>query len=300
MAYEFFSVFGDYVVRILPPLAIGFLLSGLIYEFVPGDWVEKRLGQKGVKPIFYASLVGTILPICCIGALPVALSFYKKGARLGPVLAFLVATPATSVSALLVAYQFLGIKFTIYIFFAVIFIGLFMGIIGNLLKVKLRNSNEVSCEHCAHDVLACACKKSGGARILSALKFAFVDMPKEIGLELILGLVLAAAVTVVAPIGNLIRLHLASAWGYLFGLVFGLIMYICSTASVPLVDAFIKQGLNLGGGMVLLLVGPITSYGTILVLRKEFGLKVLGVYLATICILSLVLGYIFYIIFGVH
>lgn len=296
MLNEFLSILGHYAVDLIIPLAIGFLLSGLIHEFVPGEWVEKKLGQKGITPILYATLVGTILPICCAGALPVALSFYKKGARLGPVLAFLVATPATSVSALLVAYQFLGIKFTIYIFFAVICIGLLMGIVGNLLKTRPKISNGESCTHCAHELTTCACDKPGVARILSALKFAFVDMPKEIGLELLLGLVLAAAVSTVATIGRLIKLYLASGWGYLFGLVFGLVMYICSTASVPLVDAFIKQGLNSGGGMVLLLVGPITSYGTILVLRKKFGLKILGVYLAVICILSLILGYLFSII----
>ena len=64
------------------------------------------------------------------------MSFYKKGARLGPILAFLVATPATSVSALLVAYSVLGLKFAIYIFFAVIIMGVFVGMIGNLLTYE--------------------------------------------------------------------------------------------------------------------------------------------------------------------
>ena len=43
-------------------------------------------------------------------------------------------------------------------------------------------------------------------------------------------------------------------------------------------------------GLVLLLVGPITSYGTILVLKKEFGIKILSFYITAICVLSVVLG----------
>ena len=121
-------------------------------------------------------------------------------------------------------------------------------------------------------------------------------MVKEIGPELLLGLVLAAIVAAFVPIGEWIRHNLAGAAGYAFSLIFGLATYICSTATVPLVDAFIKQGLAVGAGMVLLLVGPITSYGTILVLRKEFGLKILTVYLAGISVLSLVLGYAFNLI----
>jgi len=57
------------------------------------------------------------------------------------------------------------------------------------------------------------------------------------------------------------------------------LLIICSTASVPLVHVFVSQGMNIGAGMVLLLAGPVTSWGTILVLRKEFGGKTLFIYL---------------------
>ena len=49
--------------------------------------------------------------------------------------------------------------------------------------------------------------------------------------------------------------------------------------------------MNIGAGMVLLLVGPVTSWGTILVLRKEFGGKTLAVYLLVISTMALVLGW---------
>jgi uncharacterized membrane protein YraQ (UPF0718 family) len=56
------------------------------------------------------------------------------------------------------------------------------------------------------------------------------------------------------------------------------------------------QGMNIGAGMVLLLLGPITSWGTILVLRKEFGGRILAIYLAVVCVTSLALGYCFSLI----
>ena len=136
MIVQFFIVFKDYLIKVLPFLAIGLFLSGLIHEFVPTGWVERHLGGKGIKPLLYSTLVGTTLPICCLGSLPVAVSLHQKGARLGPVLAFLVVTPATSITALLVCYALLGIKFTAFIFFAVIVMGLLTGLVGNLIKVK--------------------------------------------------------------------------------------------------------------------------------------------------------------------
>jgi len=297
MITKFFIVFKHYLIEILPALVIGFFLSGLIHEFIPKDWVEKSLGKRGIKPVFYATICGTILPICCLGSLPVAISLYKKGARLGPVLAFLAATPATSISALLVTYKLLGLTFTIYIFFAVILMGLIMGITGNRLVIKPRLKEKETCPHCAEEQESCTCEKKITNRIKSIFKFAFVDMVKEIGPEIVLGIALAVLVTTAVPIGRLIKEFLAGGWGYLFSLIFGLIMYICSTGTVPLVDAFIRQGMNIGAAMVLLLVGPVTSYGTILVLRKEFGIKLLSIYLGGISILSLILGYIFYLIY---
>ncbi len=296
MIAQLLDSFKYYLIEIVPALAIGFLLSGIIHEFIPTKWVEKYLGAEGIRPILYSTLVGTFLPLCCWGSLPVAISFYKKGSRLGPVLAFLVATPATSVSALIVAYKLLGPKFTVYIFFSVIIMGMVVGILANLFKFKPRKTEGEACPECTKETACHEHKKDLPGRIKSILKFAFIDMPKEIGIEIIIGLLLAAAVASFVPIGRLIRLYLYGIWAYPFSLIFGLVMYFCSTASVPLIDAFINQGMNIGAALVLLLVGPITSYGTILVLRKEFGTKILSFYIGSICVLSVILGYVYYLI----
>jgi len=332
LVVQYLLVFKDYFIEVLPFLAIGFLVSGLIHEFVPSEWVERRLGGGGIKPILYSTLIGTILPICCLGSLPVAVSLRQKGARLGPVLAFLVATPATSITALLVTYGLLGLDFTVFIFFAVIAMGLVMGLVVNKVESKAKvvitpaqqaldpvcgMSVEIGtaakaeyegktyyfcCSHCQQAFEHSPEEYMGGGsrqvahRVKHVFRYAFVDMVKEIGPELLLGLALAALVAAVAPVGQFVGAHFGGGLGYLFSLGFGLIMYICSTASVPLVHAFVSQGMNIGAGMVLLLVGPITSWGTILVLRKQFGGRILAIYLAVVCVLSLVLGYCFSLI----
>ena len=82
-------------------------------------------------------------------------------------------------------------------------------------------------------------------------------------------LALAAPAAATAPTEEFVGSHLSSGLGYPFSLVFALIMYICSTASVPLVHAFVSQGMNIGAGMLLLLVGPITNWGPTLVLGVD-------------------------------
>jgi len=299
---HFIHIFIHYLKEILPALAIGFFISGLVHEMIPEDAVLKYLGSGGIKPILASTLIGTLLPVCCWGSLPIAVSFYKKGAKLGPVLAFLVATPATSISALLVSYSVLGPRFTVYIFFAVIIMGVLMGLVGNMIKHTPRLSGaEAKCPHCetnpSHAHLHT--KKTMAQKFISAMKYAYIELPKEIGLELFIGVILAAVVATFVPLGRLIKIFLSGWFGYVFAIVFGILTYICSTATVPLVDSLMRQGMNSGAGMTLLLIGPVTSYGTILVLRKEYGNKVLLAFLGVLIVTSLLLGVGFQIIKGI-
>ncbi|MCX8015483.1 MAG: permease, partial [candidate division WOR-3 bacterium] len=159
-----------YFTEILPPLLIGFLISGIIHEFIPENIVDRYLSGKGLKPIFLLTLIGTVLPICCWGTLPLAVAFHKKGVKLGPVLAFSVATPATSISALLVTYRLFGLLFTTYIFFAVIVLGLIVGVIGNFIEYQPKtNENTEVCHHCQSEAILCNCPKTARSRILSIL-----------------------------------------------------------------------------------------------------------------------------------
>ena len=289
---QFGHIFLHYAYEVIPALIVGFFISGFVHELIPEDTVLKYLGAKGIKPILYSTIIGTFLPVCCWGSLPIAVSFYKKGAKLGPILAFLVATPATSISALLVAYSVLGLGFTIYIFFAVIIMGVSIGIVGNAIKYTPRPIEKITCPHCEinPDHEHTHKTKTFKEKIIAALKYAYIDLPKEIGLELLIGLILAAAVATYLPIGYLIKTYLSGWIGYIFSIVFGLLMYICSTASVPLIDSLMKQGMNHGAAMTLLLIGPVASYGTILVLRKEYGLKILSIFLTALIVSSLLLG----------
>jgi len=331
---NFLIVFSHYLIDVLPYLVIGFFLSGLIHEFIPTGWIERHLGGRGIKAILYSTFAGTLLPICCWGSLPIAISLHKKGASLGPVLAFLLATPATSITALIVTYGFLGLKFTVFIFFSVVLIGVIIGIVGNLIKLpdsndkdeefevdpvcgmKVRKNGGLTAKYGSRNYLFCSlhCRETFlkdpekyatvkkvnnegiGDRFKNVLRYAFIDMVKEIGPELLLGLVLAALIATLAPVGRFIGNYFQGGLGYLFSLIFGLLMYICATSSVPLVHAFISQGMNIGAGMLLLLVGPVTSWGTILVLRKEFGIKTLSIYILILSFLALSLGYIFSLI----
>ncbi len=302
---QFWDVYICYAQELFFPLVFGFLLSGIAYEFMPSSLVEKYLGKRGWKPIVLSSLIGTLLPVCCVGSLPIAVTIQRKGATLGPVLAFLITTPATSISALIVTWKLLGGLFAVYLFFAVIFLGIMMGFIGDRIAVKSSGNNQdLDHDHNHQEDLRVLKRdpqpKLFYDKIKSVLKYAFIILPRDIGLELLIGIAIAGVIMVFKPLQDFIHTYLSNQLGYLAILLVSLVTYVCSTANVPLADALLKSGLSPGEVMTYLIVGPVTSYGTILVLKKEFGWKVMNVYVWTLCILAVMEGLIFDAFFFIH
>lgn len=293
--YSFINVFWHYVNELWFSLALGFFLSGLFHEFVPAAAVDTHLGDKKFRGILIASFIGTLLPVCCFGSLPIAMTMRRRGAQLGPVLAFLVATPATSIPALVVTWKLLGPAFAVYIFFAVILMAVIIGIIGNCFNVpvKIRTEDIPGCSREPATIPPGIRPQNFSAKISAALKYAFITLPREIGVELLLSIALASFILVFDPLQILIKKYLLGLTGYLLIIITGLVTYVCCTASVPLADALLKSGMSPGHAMTFLLVGPITSYGTMFVMAKEFGGRVLAVYLLVISFLSFLFGIVY-------
>jgi uncharacterized membrane protein YraQ (UPF0718 family) len=87
-----------------------FLIAGAIYQFLDKNAVLKYLGAKTNKVLAYfvASLSGSILTVCSCTVLPLFSGIYKKGAGLGPAMAFLYSGPAINVLAIILTARVLG------------------------------------------------------------------------------------------------------------------------------------------------------------------------------------------------
>jgi uncharacterized protein len=87
-----------------------FFIAGAIYQFLDQNAVLKYLGAKTNKVLAYfvASLSGSVLTVCSCTVLPLFSGIYKKGAGLGPAIAFLYSGPAINVLAIILTARVLG------------------------------------------------------------------------------------------------------------------------------------------------------------------------------------------------
>jgi uncharacterized membrane protein YraQ (UPF0718 family) len=87
-----------------------FLIAGAIAVFVSQAAVMKYLGPAAPKPVAYAmgAVSGSILAVCSCTILPLFGSIWRRGAGLGPAIAFLYSGPAINVLAVVLTATVLG------------------------------------------------------------------------------------------------------------------------------------------------------------------------------------------------
>jgi len=99
----------EHVILCLLP---AFFIAGVISVFVSQTSVIKYFGAKAKKWVAYtvAAVSGTILAVCSCTILPLFSSIHKRGAGLGPAIAFLYSGPAINILAIILTARILGFE----------------------------------------------------------------------------------------------------------------------------------------------------------------------------------------------
>lgn len=85
---------------VLPYILIGVGIGALIHNWIPQEWITNLLGSDNPFGVILATLVGIPMYADIFGTLPVAEALLAKGAQLGTILAFMMATTTLSLPSL--------------------------------------------------------------------------------------------------------------------------------------------------------------------------------------------------------
>lgn len=298
-----------------PYLLLGFLLAGLMHAFVPGKFYTKYLSRKSFRSVLNAALLGIPLPLCSCGVIPTAMSLRKEGASKGAVVSFLIATPQTGVDSIIATFSLMGLPFAIVRPIAALFTAIFGGVIVDKAEPEKKccchseekNTEEHSCcchshkeeaEHVCHCHSeekkaedGCHSHKSFFTKIKEALTYAYVDMMEDIGKWLVIGLVVAAAITVLVPTEYFAVFQGNTLASMLLVLCIAMPMYLCATGSIPIAVALMMKGLTPGAALVMLMAGPACNFASMLLIRRSLGLRTMLVYILSIVLGAVAFGY---------
>lgn len=298
-----------------PYLLLGFLLAGLMHAFVPGKFYTKYLSRKSFRSVLNAALLGIPLPLCSCGVIPTAMSLRKEGASKGAVVSFLIATPQTGVDSIIATFSLMGLPFAIVRPIAALFTAIFGGVIVDKAEPEKKccchseekNTEEHSCcchshkeeaEHVCHCHSeekkaedGCHSHKSFFTKIKEALTYAYVDMIEDVGKWLVVGLVVAAAITVLVPTEYFAVFQGNTLASMLLVLCIAMPMYLCATGSIPIAVALMMKGLTPGAALVMLMAGPACNFASMLLIRRSLGLRTMLVYILSIVLGAVAFGY---------
>ncbi len=281
-----------------PYLILGFFISGLLHVYVPKGLYARFLHRKGFRSVLGASILGVPLPLCSCGVIPTAMSLKKEGASDGATVAFLVGTPQSGVDSILATYSLLGLPFAIIRPVASFIVAIFSGVAVDKFgaepkkvdysKLTFSPLGAAKAESHAHSGCGCGCSEEHSApqkkSILAALKYGYVDMMHDFGKWLVIGLLVAAAITAFVPDSVFALFKEYYFLNILLILVISAPMYICATGSIPIALSLILKGVSPGAAFVLLMAGPATNVASLIILKREIGMRKTAIYLASIII----------------
>lgn len=122
-------------------------------------------------------------------------------------------------------------------------------------------------------------------------RYAFVQLLDDTSHWIVLGIVLSAIVAAAFPptfFEQYLSHELASM---LVMMLISIPIYVCASEATPVAAALVLKGLNPGAALVFLLVGPATNVGSIVMLLRFLGGRIVAIYLASIVVFALLAGF---------
>lgn len=282
---EFVYSLINMLAEMAPYLLLGFLVAGVLYAFVPGEVYRNHLSRPGAWAVIKAALIGVPLPLCSCGVLPTAVSLRRNGASRGASTSFLIATPQTGVDSIAATYSLLGLAFAVIRPVAALITAFVGGMLVNREDKSCRLGEDVEV-----DTIDAPHSDTFLGKIRDALHYGFVEMVQNIGKWLIIGLVIAAAITVFVPDGFFTFFAGYPFLAMLAVVVVAIPMYVCSTGSIPIALSLMLKGLSPGAAFVLLMAGPAANFASVIIVGKSLGRKAASIYLATIVVGAIAIG----------
>lgn len=298
--------------RVWPFLLISIATAAAVTVYIGTDRITTLLSRRVAFATGIAVLAATLTPFCSCGTTAVLLGAMAASTPWAPLVAFMVASPLTSPSELVLSAGLFGWGFALTFFGGTIVLGLVAGATTHVIARKgwLRGqarvqpqAEEPACATGSCTVPAPAGAGPGTAAVaeyrlrhrwrLDLLRRELVTIGRRLMLFFLGFTALGYAVIEAVPTDWLVE-HLGggSALAVPLAALIGIPAYLNTEASLPLVAGLMDGGMGAGPAMAFLVTGAGTSIGAITGLFVIARGRVVGLVVALLAAGSVALGWI--------
>ncbi len=319
--------------HVITCLVPALFIAGAIATFVSQAAILKYFGAKAKKVVSYsiASVSGAVLAVCSCTVLPLFAGIFKRGAGLGPAIAFLFSGPAINVLAIVYSAKLLGWDLGIARIIAAIIFSVVIGLIMAFIYRKEKSKSDVDVfSNLEKDPDAKSIQQQVAfiGTLIGILVFAasknwiimgifviilviilwrwfkkgeIVQWLREtlhftrlIIPWLLLGVFIAGILTYLIPQSWVVEYVGGNTIsGNFIASIFGALMYFATLTEVPIIRAFMDLGMGKGPALALLLAGPSLSLPAMITLSRIMGIKKTATYVGLVVIMATITGFIF-------
>ena len=263
-------------------MVLGSAVSVFLKDHIHGTF--RRIGEKrlGVFGIVTASALGIASPLCMYGTIPIAASFSKSGMKDDWLAAFMMSSILLN-PQLIIYSAALGQTALVVRIISCFLCGIIAGLLVRIFYQEKAFFNfngfkEPKSKDTDPNILLRFVKNLG-------------RNVKATGLYFLLGIALSAVFQRYVPQDMMTGLFGGNkAWGVLMAATIGVPLYACGGGTIPLLQAWLSDGMSMGSAAAFMITGPATKITNLGAVKIIFGMKRFVLYLAFVMLFSLITG----------
>lgn len=279
------------VIKITILLCVLIFLISYIQSYFPPERSRKILGRfHGIGANILAALLGTVTPFCSCSSIPLFIGFTSAGLPLGVTFSFLISSPMVDLGSLVLLMSIFGAKVAV----VYVIVGLIIAVLGGTIieHMHLEDHVEDFIKQASYVDIAYI-SLSYQDRIQYA-KEQVIQTFKKVFPYILIGVGLGAMIHNWIPETWIEKiLGSENPFGVIFATLVGVPMYADIFGTIPIAEALLAKGAQLGTILSFMMAVTTLSLPSIIMLKKAIKPKLLGVFI-TICTVGIiVVGYLF-------
>lgn len=246
-------------------MVIGSLVSVFAKDYIHRFFLSINQRKLGLRGIIIASVMGILSPLCMYGTIPIAASFARKGMRQDWLGAFMMSSVLLNPQLLMYSGALGRTAFLVRLFTCFL-CGIGAGV---MLRLFFQEKSFFRFEGFA-DPVSRDIAMNPFRRFINNLGRNL----RATGIYFFIGILLAALFQRYVPVdlmGDIFGQN--EGFGVLMAATIGVPLYACGGGTIPLLQAWLLDGMTLGSAAAFMITGPATKITNLGALKSVLGIR---------------------------
>lgn len=276
-------------IKIFTLLAALVFVISYVQSFFPPERTRKILGRfSGVSASILGALLGTVTPFCSCSSIPLFIGFTNAGLPLGVTFSFLISSPLVDLASIIL----LASVFNWTIAIAYVVVGIVLAVVGGTIIGRSGMERYVEPFVFSNRMVEVEQAELTTRDRLGFAREQVSGIIHKVWPYVLVGVAIGAAVHNWIP-ESIVTAILGrdKPYSVLLATIVGVPMYADIFGTLPVAEALVAKGVGLGTALSFMMAVTALSFPSIVMLSKVVKTKLLVVFVATVTMGIMIIGY---------